>query len=88
MQVLSDNILNEAVALGASLLFLLQLAELERTERLEDILEILLGDREVDVADVEAVEGNAVGERGDTLRVTGLAILLCFSELRDYRDAE
>jgi len=42
----------------------------------------------VDVADVEAVEGNAVGERGDTLRVTGLAILLCFSELRDYRDAE
>jgi len=39
---LSDNILNEAVALGASLLFLLQLAELERTERLEDILEILL----------------------------------------------
>lgn len=82
------NILHKAVSLRASLLLLLQLAELELTKRLEDILEVLFRNREVDVADVEAVERDAVREGGDAFGVTGLAVLFCFGELGDDRNAE
>jgi hypothetical protein len=50
-------------------------------------LKIGLGDTEVDVANIEAVEGGAVSTRsGTTLRWSSSAILLCLGELGDDRD--
>lgn len=69
------------------MLLLLELNELQLTERLEDVLKILFVDREMDVADVETVEWNAVRLSGVALGVAGLAVFLCFSELRNDRDA-
>lgn len=82
------NLLDEAIALAATLILLLQLHELEVTEWLEDAGEIVLSDREMDVTDVEAMERDAVGLGGRALGVTSKAILLCFGVLRDDRDAE
>jgi hypothetical protein len=44
------NLLDKAITLAATLLFLLQLAEFEVTKGLEDGAKVVLGDREVDVS--------------------------------------
>lgn len=80
------NLLNKTVALRAPGLFLLQLDELQLTERCKDGSQVLFRDREVDVSDIETVEGNAVGLGWLALGVASLAVLLCFSELRNNGD--
>ena len=67
------------------MLFFLQLNEFELAEGPEDGSEIIFSHREVDIADVKAVVRDAVGLRG-TFRA-GLAILLCFGELGNDRNA-
>ena len=84
----SGYVLHEAIALAAALLFLLELHELELTKRLEDILEVVFGDGEVDVADVETVEWDAVGLSSCRLGGACLTVLLCFRELCDDWNAE
>lgn len=80
------NLLHETVPSTATIVILLELDELELAERLEDILEVLFGDAEVDVADVEAVERNRVGMVPGPLRAAYLTILLRFGELDYDRD--
>jgi len=70
------------------LLFFLQLHEFELAEGLEDVPEVVLGDGEVDVADVETVEWYSIGLGGGAFGVAGLAVLLCFSELGNDRNAD
>lgn len=81
-------ILHESVAFRATALFLLELYELQLTKRFEDGLEIVLGDGEVDVADVETMEWNAVRLGCAAFAGSRLTVLLCFSKLCDDRDAE
>ena len=81
------NLLYETVTLTATLLFLLQLTEFKRAERLENCSKIIFSDGEVDVSYVKAVEGNAVRQGGDAFGVASLTVLFCFSELSDNRDA-
>lgn len=79
-----NNLLNETISLGSARIHLIALEDdlLKLTERLEDLLEILLGDTEVYVANVETVERGAVGTGGSTtLRGTSSTVLLCFSKL-------
>lgn len=85
---MSGDLLNETIALRATLILLLQLDELQLSEWLENVLEVILGDGEVDVADVEAVERNTVRLGGTTLAGLGDTILFCFSELGNDRNAE
>ncbi len=81
-------ILNETVTLAASTIILLQLAKLEGAERLEHVPEIVFSDREVNVANVEAVKRYAVGQCSNALGSACLAVLLSFGELGDDGDAE
>jgi hypothetical protein len=85
-----SNILDKPIALGTTRILLVTLKDdlFEFTIRLEDLLEIGLGDTKVDVANVEAVEGRAVGARNSTaLGGSSSAVLLGFGKLRDDRDA-
>jgi hypothetical protein len=85
-----SDLLNETVSLGAARVQLIALEDdlLKLTKGLEDLLEILLGDAEVDVADVETVEGSAIGTRGSTaLGGTSSTVLLSFSQLGNDGDA-
>jgi hypothetical protein len=81
--------LYETVALGATRVGFITLEDdlLKLTIGLEDLLKIRLGNAEVDVADIEAVEGRAIGTRSSTtLGGPGSTILLGFSELRNDGD--
>ena len=80
--------LYETIALTATLLFLLQLGELKLTKWLKYILKIVLCDGKVNVANIKAVERDAVGLGGHALGIPSLTILLCFSELRNDRNAD
>lgn len=55
------NSLDEAIATAAAVLIFLELNKLKLTERLEDGLQILLGNVEMNVANVKTVEWNRVG---------------------------
>lgn len=79
--------LHKPVTLAAALLLFLELHELQLAERLKDVLEIVLRDGEVDVANVETVERNAVGLSSSTLRSASLTVLLCFGELGNDRNS-
>ena len=59
----------------------MQIHEVQLAERFEYILQILLGDAEVYVAHIEAVEGNRVRVRAGTLGASDLAILFSFGKL-------
>jgi hypothetical protein len=82
--------LNETISLGATWVGLIALKDdlLKLAERLENLLEVRLGDAEVDVANVETVEGCAV-EAGCSAALGGSsrAVLLSFGKLRDDGDA-
>jgi hypothetical protein len=52
------------------------------------LLEIRLGDAEVDVADIEAMEGGSIGSRsGAAFRRTSSAVLLSLGKLRNNGNA-
>ena len=55
------NSLDEAIATAAAVLIFLELNKLKLTERLEDGLQILLGNVEMNVANVKTVEWNRIG---------------------------
>ena len=55
------NSLDEAIATAAAVLILLELNKLKLTERLEDSLQILLGNVEMNVANVKTMEWNRIG---------------------------
>jgi hypothetical protein len=84
------HLLNETVALGSARVHLVALQDdlLKLTVRLEDLLKILLRDTEVNVSDIETMEGSAVGARGGaTFGWSSCAVLLSLSELGDDRYA-
>lgn len=83
------NLLHETIAFAASLLFLLQLYELELAKRLKDIGEIFFCDREVNVANIQTVEWDArILRVSTTFGVACLTILFCLCELDDDRNAK
>lgn len=46
-------------------------------------MEIALSDAEMNVADIETVEGNGIVVATGGFRISCLSVLLCFSKLRD-----
>lgn len=80
------DLLNKAVATAATSIVLLELDKLKLAKGLEHVLKILLSDTEVDIANVQTVEGDRVGVTPRAARLADLAILLSFSELDDDGD--
>lgn len=85
MSALAD-LLNEAIATASVVLILLQLDKLQLAKGFEHGLQILFSDVEMDVTNVEAVEGNGVrmGPRG--FGVAGLSVLFGLCHLNNDRD--
>lgn len=79
-------LLYESVATAATGIVLLELDEFELAKRLEDILKILLSDAEVDIANVQTVEGDRVGVASGGASLADLTVLLSFGKLDDDRD--
>lgn len=87
---MTEDLLDETISLGAARVQLIALEDdlLKLTKRLEDLLEIFFGDTEVDVADIETVEGGAVSTGCSTaLGRTSSTVLLGFSKLGNDGDA-
>lgn len=77
------HLLYKPVALAPThVLLLLKLHKLQLAERLEHVLEVVLRDGEVDVANVEAVERHTVRLGGAALGA-GLTVLLGLGGLDD-----
>ena len=81
----SKDILYKPIATAAAVVVLLELNKLELAKRLEYVLEVLLRDAEMDVADIEAVEGDRVGMGARTFRVADLSVLFGFGKLDNNR---
>ena len=81
-----EDSLYKPITAAAAVVVLLELDELELAKGLEDILEILLGDAEVDVADVETVKGDGIGMIAAALSIANLTVLLGFGKLDNNRD--
>jgi hypothetical protein len=64
----------------------LKLNEFKLTEWLKNSLQVLLGDVEMDVADIKAVERDRIGVRSRSFRVSGLPVFLGFCDLYDDRN--
>ena len=84
--------LYEAIALRASGVLFVALKGnlLQLSIWNEDFLEIVLGDAEVDVADVETVERSTISSASSTTfsgSSTRGAVFLCFGKLRNDRNA-
>jgi len=82
------NLLHVAIALGAAwrCLITLQRDVLEFAKRLEDGLEVFLGDAEVYVSNIQAMEGGTVGAGNDAaaaLGGPGSTVLLGLGQLGD-----
>ncbi len=84
--MIADDILYKPITATAAVIVLLELNELKFAKRLEYVLKVLFRDAEVDVADIEAVEGDRVGMGAGTFRVADLSILLGFGKLDNNRN--
>ena len=80
-------LLNEAVTSASALLLFLQLHELQFTKWLEDILQVALGDTEMDVSYIKSVKWNRIRVAAGRFGVSSLTILFRFGKLSDDRDA-
>lgn len=78
--------LYKPVATAATGVILLELDKFEFAKRLEDILKVLLSDAEVDIANVQAVEGDRVGVASSAASLADLTVLLSLGELDDNRN--
>ena len=56
-----QHLLNKPIASAAASLVLLQLNKLELSKRFEDVLQVTLGDAEMDVANIQTVKRNGTG---------------------------
>lgn len=82
------DLLNEAIAFAATSILLLQLDKLQLTKGREDLLKVFLGDREMNVSNVESVERYAVRLGWGAVSDTSLSVLLGFSQLNDDRNTQ
>lgn len=82
----SDNLLYKSIAAAAAIIVLLKLNKLKLAKWLENILEVLLRDTKVNIADIEAVERNGVGVGARAVCRANLAILLSFGKLNNDRN--
>ncbi len=77
------NLLDESIAAAAAVVILLQLYKLKLAKRLEHILQVCLCDAEMNVAYIEAVEGDRIRVVARGFRSANLAILLSLGQLDD-----
>ena len=77
------HLLHESITLAASQVFLLELHKLEIAEWFEDVPQIFLCYRKVDVPNIQAMKGDAIGLSCCTFGTLLLTILLCFGQLCD-----
>lgn len=77
--------LNKSVPATSTVLVLLQLDKLKLAKRLKNSLQVLLRHVEVDVADVEPMEGDGVGVSAG-FGVAGLSVLFGFCQLNNDRN--
>jgi hypothetical protein len=80
------GLLYKPIATATTVVVFLKLDELQFAKRLENILEILFGDTEVNIAYIEAVEGNGTSLCAGAVGGANLAVLLSLGELYDNRD--
>ena len=78
--------LDKPVAAAAAIVVFLELDKLQLAERLKHIVQVLLGDAEMNVTDIEAVEGDRIRVVTGRLRVADLAVLLSLGQLDDDGD--
>lgn len=86
MAELKKYLLNKPITAASTGIILLKLGEFELAKGLKHILKILLSDAEVDVANVQTVEGDRVGVTAGGAGLADLAILLSFGKLHNYWD--
>ena len=80
--------LNKPIASAAASLVLLQLNKFELAKRFEDVLQVTLGDAEMDIANVQTVERNGAGVvMGRAFASSSLTILLGLRQLGNDRNA-
>lgn len=77
------HLLHESITLAASQVFLLELHKLEIAEWFEDVPQIFLCYRKVDVPNIQAMKGDAIGLSCCTFGALLLTVLLCFGQLRN-----
>lgn len=80
-------LLNKAVTSASSLLFFLELHELEFAKRLEYVLQVTFSDAEMDVSYIKPMEWNLIRVVACGFRIPGLTVLLRFGELSDDGNA-
>jgi hypothetical protein len=83
-----ECLLDEAVAAAAALLLFLELDEFQFAKRLEDFIQVVLSDGEMDVADIETMEGNTGLLLSSTLGGARLPVLFGFRVLGNDWNAE
>jgi hypothetical protein len=79
-------LLYKSVPAAAAVVVFLKLNKFKLAERLEDILEILFRDAEVDVANIQTVEGDRIGVGAGAVCGSDLSILLSLGKLDNDRD--
>ena len=74
-----DNLLYEAISFTTSGFFPLQLDKVKFAKRLENILQIALSDTEMNITDIQPMEGNRLLiVVGVSIRIASLTIFLGF----------
>lgn len=84
MRDIEEYLLYKPIATAATSIILLELGELKLAKRLKHILKILLSDAEVDVSNVQTVEGDRVWVAAGGTSLTDLSVLLSLGKL--YND--
>lgn len=83
-----QDLLDKTISSTTSSFLLLKLNKLKLTKGFENVLQILFSNAEVDVSNIEAMEGNGVVIASRGLWVAGLSVLLCLSELSNNGDSK
>lgn len=83
LRIWRGNVLDEGITFASTGFILLQLNKLELAEWFENIGEIVFGNAEMDVTNIEPVEWCGVLIACSSLGVASLAVLLRFSQLRN-----
>lgn len=81
-----QDLLYETVATAAAVVVFLQLNEFKLAERFKHVLEVLLGNAEVNVANVQAMERYGISVGAGAVRGSDLSVLLSLGKLDNDRN--
>lgn len=75
---IEEYVLDKSITTTATGVIFLKLGKLKLPKGLEDVLKILLSDTEVDIANIQTVEGDRIGVATRGTRFANLTILFSF----------